>query len=194
MFTGIVEEVGTVHEVRRNGGNVDLVIGARMTPQLGVDQSVSHNGVCLTVVQVDDGSYRVTAIEETLLRSNLGALRPGDGVNLERCLRIGDRLDGHMVQGHVDTTTVCLGVDERSGSWWFTFQLPEQRHLLVHKGSVCLNGVSLTVAELTDNRFSVAIIPYTFEHTTFKNLKSGSAVNIEFDVLGKYVERMMTGR
>ncbi len=194
MFTGIVEEVGTVHEVRRNGGNVDLVIGARMTPQLGVDQSVSHNGVCLTVVQVDDGSYRVTAIEETLLRSNLGALRPGDGVNLERCLRIGDRLDGHMVQGHVDTTTVCLGVDERSGSWWFTFQLPEQRHLLVHKGSVCLNGVSLTVAELTDNRFSVAIIPYTFEHTTFKSLKSGSAVNIEFDVLGKYVERIMTGR
>ncbi len=194
MFTGIVEEVGTVHEVRRNGGNIDLVIGARMTPQLRVDQSVSHNGVCLTVVQVDDGSYRVTAIEETLLRSNLGSLQPGDGVNLERCLRIGDLLDGHMVQGHVDTTTDCLGEDERDGSWWFTFRLPEQRHLLVQKGSVCINGVSLTVAELTDDRFSVAIIPYTFEHTTFKSLKTGAAVNIEFDVLGKYVERMMTGR
>lgn len=194
MFTGIVEEVGTVHEVRRNGGNIDLVIGARMTPQLRVDQSVSHNGVCLTVVQVDDGSYRVTAIEETLLRSNLGSLQSGDGVNLERCLRIGDRLDGHMVQGHVDTTAECLGVDERDGSWWFTFRLPEQRHLLVHKGSVCINGVSLTVAELTDEHFSVAIIPYTFEHTTFKSLKTGAAVNIEFDVLGKYVERMMAER
>ncbi|MBK7554706.1 MAG: riboflavin synthase [Flavobacteriales bacterium] len=194
MFTGIVEEVGTVHEVRRNGGNIDLVIGARMTPQLRVDQSVSHNGVCLTVVQVDDGSYRVTAIEETLLRSNLGSLQPGDGVNLERCLRIGDRLDGHMVQGHVDTTAECLGVDERDGSWWFTFRLPERRHLLVQKGSVCINGVSLTVAELTDEHFSVAIIPYTFEHTTFKSLTSGSSVNIEFDVLGKYVERMMAGR
>ncbi|MBK6777885.1 MAG: riboflavin synthase [Flavobacteriales bacterium] len=194
MFTGIVEEVGTVHEVRCNGGNIDLVIGARMTPQLRVDQSVSHNGVCLTVVQVDDGSYRVTAIEETLLRSNLGSLQPGDGVNLERCLRIGDRLDGHMVQGHVDTTAECLGVDERDGSWWFTFRLPERRHLLVQKGSVCINGVSLTVAELTDEHFSVAIIPYTFEHTTFKSLTSGSSVNIEFDVLGKYVERMMAGR
>ena len=191
MFTGIVEEVGTVHEVRRNGGNIDLVIGARMTPQLRVDQSVSHNGVCLTVVQVDDGSYRVTAIEETLLRSNLGSLQPGDGVNLERCLRIGDRLDGHMVQGHVDTTAECLGVDERDGSWWFTFRLPERRHLLVQKGSVCINGVSLTVAELTDEHFSVAIIPYTFEHTTFKSLTSGSSVNIEFDVLGKYVQRML---
>ncbi|MBK9193511.1 MAG: riboflavin synthase [Flavobacteriales bacterium] len=194
MFTGIVEEVGTVHEVRCSGGNIDLVIGARMTPQLRVDQSVSHNGVCLTVVQVDDGSYRVTAIEETLLRSNLGSLQPGDGVNLERCLRIGDRLDGHMVQGHVDTTAECLGVDERDGSWWFTFRLPERRHLLVQKGSVCINGVSLTVAELTDEHFSVAIIPYTFEHTTFKSLTSGSSVNIEFDVLGKYVERMMAGR
>ena len=126
----------------------------------------------MTVVQVDDGSYRVTAIEETLLRSNLGSLQPGDGVNLERCLRIGDRLDGHMVQGHVDTTAECLGVDERDGSWWFTFRLPERRHLLVQKGSVCINGVSLTV----------------------KSLTSGSSVNIEFDVLGKYVERMMAGR
>ena len=212
MFTGIVEEVGTVQDVRRTGGNIDLVIEARMVPELRVDQSVSHNGVCLTVVStprpdgsglrptpselldMTPGTYRVTAIEETLQRSNLGALKPGDGVNLERCLRIGDRLDGHMVQGHVDTTTACTGVEERDGSWWFTFQLPQEKHLLVHKGSICVNGVSLTIAELTNEGFSVAIIPYTFEHTTFNALKPGMAVNLEFDVLGKYVERMMAAR
>lgn len=213
MFTGIVEEVGTVQEVRRHGTNVDLIISARIGSELRVDQSVALNGVCLTVVSTprpdvsglrptpselldmtEPGSYRVTAIEETLQRTNLGSLKPGDGVNLERCLRIGDRLDGHMVQGHVDTTTKCINVEERDGSWWFTFRLPQQEQLLVHKGSVCINGVSLTIAELTNESFSVAIIPYTFEHTTFNALKPGMAVNIEFDVLGKYVERMMAGR
>ena len=216
MFTGIVEEVGTVQEVRRNGSNLDLVVSARMAPELRVDQSVAHNGVCLTVVSLLDssvasrpaahafgvarsdkphmtehGTYRVTAIGETLQRTNLGTLKPGDGVNLERCLRLGDRLDGHMVQGHVDTHADCTSVEERDGSWWCTFRLPQQQHLLVHKGSVCLNGVSLTVAELTSDSFSVAIIPYTFEHTTFNALEPGTPVNIEFDVLGKYVERMM---
>ena len=230
MFTGIVEEVGAVHEVRRNGGNIHFVISARIASELRVDQSVAHNGVCLTVVSLLDsarsdnphmtetdlslratpeewaagraateesrsdllnGTYRVTAIEETLQRTNLGTLKPGDGVNLERCLRIGDRLDGHMVQGHVDTTTDCTEVEERDGSWWYTFRLPQQQHLLVHKGSICINGVSLTIAELTNDQFSVAIIPYTFEHTTFNALKPGMPVNIEFDVLGKYVERMM---
>ncbi|MEO8068457.1 MAG: riboflavin synthase [Flavobacteriales bacterium] len=197
MFTGIVEEVGVVREVRRSGTNIDLVVQAHMTSELRVDQSVAHNGVCLTVVDVSTAldmtrhSYRVTAIAETLERSNLGGLKPGDGVNLERCLRIGDRLDGHMVQGHVDTTTACTSVEQRDGSWWFTFRLPQQKHLLVNKGSICLNGVSLTVAELTDESFSVAIIPYTFEHTTFNSLKPGMAVNLEFDVLGKYAERMM---
>ncbi len=191
MFTGIVEEVGEVTDVRVSGSNRELIVRAEMTVELRIDQSVSHNGVCLTVVELMGDRYRVTAVEETLKRSNLGALKAGDGVNLERSLRIGDRLDGHMVQGHVDTTTTCLAVDERDGSWWYTFALPEEKHLLVAKGSICLNGVSLTIAGLTAVSFSVAIIPYTFEHTTFRTLKAGDRVNVEFDVLGKYVERMM---
>ena len=194
MFTGIVEEVGEVTDARGSGSNRDLIVRAEMTGELRIDQSVSHNGVCLTVVELMGDRYRVTAVEETLQRSNLGALKAGDGVNLERSLRIGDRLDGHMVQGHVDTTTTCLAVDERDGSWWYTFALPEEKHLLVPKGSICLNGVSLTIAELTGTSFSIAIIPYTFEHTTFRALKVGDRVNVEFDVLGKYVERMLAAR
>jgi riboflavin synthase len=198
MFTGIIEEVGEVMEVRSSGSNRDIIVRARMAPELRIEQSVSHNGVCLTVVETSaplglpPEHYRVTAVEETLRRSNLGALKPGDGVNLERSLRIGDRLDGHMVQGHVDTVTECVGREDRAGSWWFSFRLPQQRHLLVEKGSICLNGVSLTVAQLSDTVFSVAIIPYTFEQTTFSSLKAGGQVNVEFDVLGKYVERMLT--
>jgi len=200
MFTGIVEEVGTVREVRASGTNKDLIIEASMTPELRIDQSVSHNGVCLTVVEVSSspelppGHYRVTAVEETLRRSNLGALRAGDGVNLERSLRLGDRLDGHMVQGHVDTMAACTGVEERGGSWWFTFALPEEGGLLVEKGSICLNGVSLTIAALAERTFSVAVIPYTFQHTTFRALVAGQQVNVEFDVLGKYVARMLGRR
>jgi riboflavin synthase len=198
MFTGIVEEMGEVVELRDSGTNLDLFIRARMAGELKVDQSVAHNGVCLTIVEVSAPldlttmTYRVTAVEETLQRSNLGALKPGDRVNLERSLRIGDRLDGHMVQGHVDATIACTGVQERDGSWWFSFELPEQQHLLVQKGSICLNGVSLTIAELTVRGFSVTIIPYTYAHTTFRHLKAGDRVNVEFDVLGKYVERMMS--
>jgi riboflavin synthase len=191
MFTGIVEEVGEVVELHDSGTNRDLVIRARMTPELRVDQSVSHNGVCLTVVAINGDTYRVTAVKETLERSNLGSLRSGDGVNLERSLRIGDRLDGHMVQGHVDTVTECLSVEDVGGSWRYTFRVPEQKHLLVHKGSICLNGVSLTIAELSAEHFAVAIIPYTYEHTTFRSLQAGHRVNVEFDVLGKYVERML---
>lgn len=194
MFTGIVEEVGKVTDVRQVGSNREIIVRAGMTGELRIDQSVSHNGVCLTVVELMGDRYRVTAVEETLQRSNLGALEAGDGVNLERSLRIGDRLDGHMVQGHVDTTTTCIAVEERDGSWWYTFSLPEEKHLLVAKGSVCLNGVSLTIAEIAHASFSVAIIPYTFEHTTFLALKTGDRVNVEFDVLGKYVERMMAAR
>jgi len=200
MFTGIVEEVAEVVERHDSGTNRDLIIRASMTPQLKVDQSVSHNGVCLTVVSVSTGldvttgTYRVTAVKETLERSNLGDLKPGDGVNLERSLRIGDRLDGHMVQGHVDTVTECLSVEDVVGSWRYTFSVPDQKHLLVHKGSICLNGVSLTIAELSAEHFAVAIIPYTHEHTTFRSLKAGQRVNVEFDVLGKYVERMVTVR
>ncbi len=194
MFTGIVEEVGEVTDVRQVGSNREIIVRSGMTGELRIDQSVSHNGVCLTVVELMGDRYRVTAVEETLQRSNLGALKAGDGVNLERSLRIGDRLDGHMVQGHVDTTTTCLAAEERDGSWWYTFALPEEAHLLVAKGSICLNGVSLTIAELTDSSFSAAIIPYTYEHTTFRALKSGGRVNVEFDVLGKYVQRMLAVR
>ncbi len=201
MFTGIVEEVGEVVSVERNGTNCDLVVRARMTPDLRIDQSVSHNGVCLTVaglitnpVLFSTTGYRVTAVMETLERSNLGSLRPGDGVNLERSLRMGDRLDGHMVQGHVDTVTECIAVEALDGSWSFRFAMPEHKELLVAKGSICINGVSLTIASLSERDFSVAIIPYTFAHTTFRHLVAGQAVNIEFDVVGKYVERMLAGR
>ena len=194
MFTGIVEEVGEVLDVETAGTNKDIVMKARMATELRVDQSVSHNGVCLTVVELNGDRYRVTAVEETLQRSNLGALRAGDPVNLERCLRIGDRLDGHMVQGHVDTVAECIAVEERGGSWWFSFSLPEQKELLVEKGSVCLDGVSLTIAALDERSFSVAVIPYTHEHTTFRALAVGGSVNVEFDVLGKYVARMLGDR
>jgi riboflavin synthase len=191
MFTGIVEEVGTVVAVSHEGTNVRLTIRAPMAKELRVDESVAHNGVCLTVVRQDADIYEVTVVQESLQRSNLGALNPGDGINLERSLRLGDRLDGHMVQGHVDAVTECLRVEDLNGSWRYTFRIPEQKQLLVHKGSICLNGVSLTIAELSDSEFSVAIIPYTKEHTTFQSLKVGNAVNVEFDVLGKYVERII---
>lgn len=191
MFTGIIEEVGEVTAVKVDGTNREIFVRAALTAELRIDQSVSHNGVCLTVVELMGDRYRVTAVEETLRRSDLGALKAGDGVNLERSLRIGDRLDGHMVQGHVDTVTTCISREERAGSWWFTFAVPAERHLLVQKGSICLNGVSLTIAELTDEVFSVAIIPYTFGHTTFGSLRPDDRVNVEFDVLGKYVARMM---
>ncbi|HRD51842.1 MAG TPA: riboflavin synthase [Flavobacteriales bacterium] len=194
MFTGIVEEVGAVAAVRDEGSNRVLTIRARMAAELKVDQSVSHNGVCLTVTRLLGDAYEVAAVKETLERTNLGALRVADSVNLERSLRIGDRLDGHMVQGHVDATVHCTDMRDESGSWSFRFELPATPKLLVQKGSICLNGVSLTVANLDDQGFGVAIIPYTHEHTTFKSLRPGDAVNVEYDVLGKYVERMMAGR
>lgn len=194
MFTGIVEQVGTVVEVTPVGNNREIVLEAAMAPELRIDQSVAHNGVCLTVVEHKGLRYRVTAVEETLQRSNLGGLKPGDGVNLERSLRVGDRLDGHLVQGHVDATVDCTAVEERQGSWWFTFSLPQRPELLVEKGSICLNGVSLTIAALDGHGFSVAVIPYTYAHTTFRTLAAGSRVNVELDVLGKYVQRMMAHR
>lgn len=200
MFTGIVEELGEVVGISPQGGNTDLVLRARMATELRVDQSVSHNGVCLTVVAVQPavgaalGTYRVTAVHETLMRSNLGDLKPGAWVNLERGLRIGDRLDGHMVQGHVDTVVECLSVSEQDGSWVYGFSVPDQRHLLVEKGSICLDGVSLTIASLTAEAFTVAVIPYTYGHTTFRSIVPGASVNVEFDVIGKYVARMVGER
>ncbi len=194
MFTGIVEEVGEVIAIEDHGTNRDLLIKASFTPELKIDQSIAHNGVCLTVIAIEGGSYRVTAVKETLDRTNLGDLKPGDPINLERCLKIGDRLDGHMVQGHVDTVTDLIGIKDEKGSWRFTFGLPEEKEMLVQKGSICINGVSLTIADLDEDRFSVAIIPYTFDHTTFGALRIGARVNLEFDVLGKYVARMLALR
>lgn len=191
MFTGIVEEVGEVVALRDHGTDRTFTIAARMTPELRIDQSISHEGACLTVVSLEGDRYEVTAVKETLERSNLGSLTMGHPVNLERSLRIGDRLDGHLVQGHVDCTTECLDVKDEHGSWSFSFALPAQEKLLVHKGSICLNGVSLTIATLDERSFSVVVIPYTFEHTTFRRMKPGDRANVEYDVLGKYVARLL---
>lgn len=195
MFTGIIEALGTVKGMRNEGSNTHFVVESGISDELKVDQSLSHNGVCLTVTKAGGQQHEVTAVEETLRRTALGELHVGDTVNLERCLRVGDRLDGHFVQGHVDMTATCTEVRDANGSWYFSFQFEptEKREglLLVDKGSICVNGVSLTVINPTEDRFSVAIIPYTFEHTTFGNLKAGMRVNLEFDVLGKYISRMM---
>ena len=194
MFTGIIESLGTVRSIREEGTNKHFEIASAISGELKVDQSVSHNGVCLTVVALGPGTHTVTAIEETLNRSNLGALKVGDTVNLERAMLAGARLDGHMVQGHVDGKGTCLGIDARDGSWYFRFSYePSPEHLLVDKGSICVNGVSLTVILLTESQqlFSVAIIPYTFENTTFGSLRPGDEVNLEFDIIGKYIGRYM---
>ena len=192
MFTGIIESLGKVKAVENERANVHFSIESPISKELRIDQSVSHNGVCLTVVEVGEDWHRVTAVAETLHRTNLGNWRPGTSVNLERCLPMGGRLDGHIVQGHVDELVECILVLETGGSWKYTFRFrPEQGGLLVDKGSVCLNGVSLTVVSPGEDLFSVAIIPYTWEHTNFKVLAVGDPVNIEFDILGKYIARQM---
>lgn len=190
MFTGIIEALGKVKSIEKDRLNVHFTIESAISGELKIDQSVSHDGVCLTVVALGDGAHTVTAVDETLRRSNLGAWTPGKKVNLERCLPMGGRLDGHIVQGHVDTTAQCVEVLETGGSWRYTFRYrPSPEHLLVDKGSVCINGVSLTVVVPVDDLFSVAIIPYTWEHTSFQELQAGDAVNLEFDIIGKYIAR-----
>lgn len=192
MFTGIIETMGKVVDLKHNHSNLDIFIESTFTPELKIDQSVAHNGVCLTVVGINGNVYCVTAVDETLKRSNLGNLKIGDAINLERCMLMNGRIDGHIVQGHVDCKAICKNSIDKNGSWEFYFEYDENpKHLTVEKGSVCVNGVSLTVVESKINSFSVAIIPYTFENTNFKNLKAGDAVNIEFDIIGKYVARMM---
>jgi len=193
MFTGIVEALGKVENLKKDGGNLDITLSCPFTEELKIDQSVAHNGICLTVVSIDsDKTYTVTAIRETLNKSNLGKIETGDLVNLERCMKLGDRLDGHMVQGHVDQTGTVESIEEEDGSWRFTIKYSPQHagNVTVEKGSVTINGTSLTVVDSRPDQFSVAIIPYTYEHTNFHKLKVGDTVNLEFDVIGKYVARM----
>ncbi len=197
MFSGIVEEAAKVVAVEQDKGNVHITMECSFVDELKIDQSVAHNGVCLTVVKKTDKTYTVTAIQETLERSNLGNLKPGSWVNLERSMLMNGRLDGHIVQGHVDQTAVCTEVVEEDGSWRYTFQYPfnkeaaQKGYVTVEKGSVCVNGVSLTVCNSQLDSFQVAIIPYTYEHTNFCQIEKGTVVNIEFDIVGKYISKMM---
>ena len=190
MFTGIIEEIAEVVSIKKEGGNLHITLKSNITKELKIDQSVAHNGVCLTVVGIDGDKYTVTAIKETLDKSNLELLEVGSKINLERCMHLGDRLDGHMVQGHVDQSAKCTAIKEENGSHIFTFEHKQSNNMTVKKGSVCVNGVSLTVVNSKDTSFSVAIIPYTYEHTNFQNIAVGDTVNIEFDILGKYIAKM----
>ena len=191
MFTGIIEDLGTIEKLENDGGNLHITVHTALTNELKIDQSVAHNGVCLTVVSIDGDKYTVTAIQETLDKTNLGLLKANDIVNIERAMKLGDRLDGHIVQGHVDQTATCVDIVTEDGSWVFTFEYNKSlNNITIEKGSITVNGVSLTVVNSQLNRFSVAIIPYTFNHTTFKTLTIGDTINLEFDVIGKYVKRL----
>lgn len=194
MFTGIIETVGTVTKIEKELGNLHFFIQSEISNELKIDQSVSHNGVCLTVVGINENVHQVTAIQETLLKSNLGTLKIGDFINLERCTPANGRFDGHIVQGHVDQTAVCIAKEEQQGSWLFTFEYqPQQQNITVEKGSITVNGISLTVVNSQVNQFSVAIIPYTIEHTNLQQVNVGDTVNLEFDIVGKYVAKILRG-
>ena len=196
MFSGIIEEFATVVAIQKDRENIDFTLKCSFVDELKIDQSVAHNGVCLTVVRIENGTYTVTAMKETLDRTNLGLLQIGDKVNVERSMLMNGRLDGHIVQGHVDETAKCIAMEDADGSTYFTFEYPENREMAkkgyftVDKGSVTVNGVSLTVCNPTENTFQVAIIPYTFEHTNFCDIQVGSVVNLEFDIIGKYIARL----
>ena len=191
MFTGIIEELGKISKLEKDQDNLHITVESNITGELKIDQSVAHNGVCLTVIAIEDNTYTVTAIEETLLKTNLDTLKVGDEVNLERAMKLGDRLDGHIVQGHVDQTGTCISIDQKDGSWIFTFEYDSKlNNITIEKGSITIDGTSLTVVNSLKNSFSVAIIPFTYEHTNFKNYNVGEVVNLEFDVIGKYVNRL----
>ncbi len=195
MFTGIIETIGTVHKIESEQSNLHFYIQSDISDALKVDQSVAHNGVCLTVVEMEPGIHKVTAIKETLEKSNLGELKEGDWVNLERCTQIGGRLDGHIVQGHVDQTAICIAAEPQDGSVIFTFEYePGPKNITVEKGSITVNGISLTVLNSARNSFSVAIIPFTLTHTNLKDLQVGQTVNLEFDIIGKYVSKLLALR
>lgn len=190
MFTGIIEQLGVVKSIQKESDNIHFTLEAPFTSELKIDQSVAHNGCCLTVVEIFGNEYVVTAIQETLNKTNLGSWNVGTKVNLERCMQMNGRLDGHIVQGHVDTTGTCIAIEDQNGSWKYTFRY-ESADLTVEKGSVTVNGTSLTVVDSKTNEFSVCIIPYTYEHTNFHTLEVGTTVNLEFDIIGKYVAKMM---
>ncbi|NNK81544.1 MAG: riboflavin synthase [Flavobacteriaceae bacterium] len=192
MFTGIIESLGTITKIFKDQGNIHITVKSSLTKELKIDQSLAHDGVCLTVVEIENDTYTVTAIKETLEKSSLGHLKVGDEVNLERAMQLGERLDGHIVQGHVDQTAVCTNVEEQEGSWMFSFEYDKgPENITIEKGSITINGVSLTVVGSKINTFKVAIIPYTYDNTNFHNYKIGSIVNLEFDVIGKYVARLL---
>ncbi|MCD0464694.1 riboflavin synthase [Flavobacterium sp. ENC] len=191
MFTGIIETLGRIHEIQKEQSNLHVTVESSFTHELKIDQSVSHNGICLTVVAIKDNFYTVTAIDETILKTNIGDWKVNDIVNLERGMKLGDRLDGHIVQGHVDQTGTCVNIQEANGSWNYTFEYDQNlNNITIEKGSITVNGVSLTVVNSKTNEFSVSIIPYTFENTNFKNFTIGTKINLEFDVVGKYISRL----
>jgi riboflavin synthase len=192
MFTGIIETLGTITQIVKKQSNIDFTISSNISNKLKIDQSVAHNGVCLTVIEISENTHTVTAIDETLQKTNLRDWQVGTLVNLERCMQMNGRLDGHIVQGHVDQTATCIALSETDGSWLYTFNYQSNfDHVTVEKGSICVNGISLTVVNSLNNQFSVAIIPYTFEHTNLKTVKVGSLVNLEFDIIGKYVAKLV---
>lgn len=194
MFTGIIESLGQVKKLSKEGSNLRLEIATELLAELKIDQSISHNGVCLTVEKINRNSYEVVAVKETLDKTNLSNQIIDDLINLERCMKLGDRLDGHIVQGHVDEIAVIENIETEAGSWLFSFKLNKSSSLIVEKGSICINGTSLTAFDVTDDKFKVTIIPYTYQHTSFKNLKVGDSVNLEFDIVGKYIQRMATNQ
>ena len=191
MFTGIIENIALVKEIKKDGDNLIFTFESDLTSELKIDQSISHNGICLTVVDITDNTYSVVAIKETVLKSSIKNWKVGDKVNLERAMKIGNRLDGHIVQGHVDQVGVCEKISEELGSWYFTFKYEKSDNITIEKGSIAINGISLTVVDSQTNKFSVAIIPYTYNHTNFKNLNIGDTVNLEFDMVGKYISKLV---
>lgn len=195
MFTGIIETLGIIKEIEKAQGNLHLTVASEITHELKIDQSVAHNGICLTVVKINQNEYTVTAIQETINKTAIGTWQVGDVLNLERAMKLGDRLDGHIVQGHVDQIGTCIAIEEAGGSWHYTFEYdPAANNITIEKGSITVNGVSLTVVNSKPNQFSVAIIPYTYEHTNFNEFKIGTVINLEFDVIGKYVSRLFENR
>ena len=191
MFTGIIEKIALIKEIKKDGDNLIFTFESDLASELKIDQSISHNGICLTVFDIVDSTYSVVAIKETILKSSIKNWKVGDKVNLERAMKIGNRLDGHLVQGHVDQIAICEDIKEEKGSWYFSFKYKKSENITIEKGSISVNGISLTVVNSKPNKFSVAIIPYTYNHTNFKNLKVGDTVNLEFDMVGKYISKLV---